>query len=577
MRGRVRVPFDIPDSVLSLEQVTTLLDAMGAECEAAIGELVREFEDLAVRVGKVLHLAGLTAQSIDAVAVPAIPAKVQQLIERTDGFVRDRLEADSAVLDAVKGQQRLVEKLLDLNTGNGSAALEIRMLSVLTSMEVARLGESGSGFQYLVRELQSASETISSGAREFARRGRLRSRAMQDTRRRISASLPHKRNRFRAVEDQLRRVLGDVRLSVEELSACPAQLRACAETVSSRISGVVSAVQSYDITRQQSEHVRDALSGIAARIGAGAGDAPAGELAMGLRVQVLQLENVKAAMESWTSQIDECLESICAVSQTRLERVAPMVLAQEEQLSGRLRQIESIEGECESDSLEAAEAFASLSTLVALVAEHARIAQMTRDRLEMLSFNSIIEARNLGAKADVMLEISKNVTRIASGWGVTAKQSAITRAELKQRMDETQATITIVREERDVALREARSAIAGALGDLRSAAQCAAGNAAEMARWTDGLHERIETARSISRSLSNITDRIERSIRQIDEMRQNLMGSAAEKECDPARLEEEYSRSYTTEIERHILRAALYGEAVPIGEQAETGNDVELF
>jgi hypothetical protein len=195
----------------------------------------------------------------------------------------------------------------------------------------------------------------------------------------------------------------------------------------------------------------------------------------------------------------------------------------------------------------------------------------------MLSFNSIIEARNLGSEADVMLEISRSITRIAAEWGLMAERSGHTRAELQQRMSETHVAITSVSQERDHALREARAEIGGALGDLRSAAQCAGANAAEMTPWTAGLHEQIEMARSISRSLGKITDRIGQLIEEVKGLGQNPADQGGAGECDLAALEEEYSRAYTTEVERQVLRAALFGEAVPAAGVAATGNDVELF
>jgi hypothetical protein len=185
-----------------------LLDGMGCDCERVVGVLVQEFEDLAARVQKVLQLADLTARSIDSAALPTIPAKVENLIKRTEGFVRERLEADAAMLDAARSQEKLVDRLMDLNAGNRSIVQEIRVLSLLTSMEVARLGQSGAGFEYLVRELQSASENISSAAREFAHRAQQRNRTMHETQRKISAALPRLRQQFVPSKASLRACLG---------------------------------------------------------------------------------------------------------------------------------------------------------------------------------------------------------------------------------------------------------------------------------------------------------------------------------------------------------------------------------
>ena len=46
---------------------------------------------------------------------------------------------------------------------------------------------------------------------------------------------------------------------------------------------------------------------------------------------------------------------------------------------------------------------------------------------------------------------------------------------------------------------------------------------------------------------------------------------------DAAELERLFSASYTTEIEREVLRAALHGTPLPVLKQTFTGNDVELF
>jgi hypothetical protein len=42
-------------------------------------------------------------------------------------------------------------------------------------------------------------------------------------------------------------------------------------------------------------------------------------------------------------------------------------------------------------------------------------------------------------------------------------------------------------------------------------------------------------------------------------------------------MEEMFSVYYTTEMERAVLRAALCGGPIPVADQRQAGNDVELF
>jgi hypothetical protein len=44
-----------------------------------------------------------------------------------------------------------------------------------------------------------------------------------------------------------------------------------------------------------------------------------------------------------------------------------------------------------------------------------------------------------------------------------------------------------------------------------------------------------------------------------------------------AEVEQQFSASYTTQAERDVMSAALYGTEVLVPQQCTTGNSVELF
>ena len=51
----------------------------------------------------------------------------------------------------------------------------------------------------------------------------------------------------------------------------------------------------------------------------------------------------------------------------------------------------------------------------------------------------------------------------------------------------------------------------------------------------------------------------------------------AKEQYDAAEVEQLFAVSYTTEMERHVLRAALSGTELPVAQQTFEGNSVELF
>jgi hypothetical protein len=573
----MHVPIDFLRTAGSLQMLAASLGGMDEECGSLVESVSQEFQSLTQHTSEILRMARLAAESIEAGGVPSIPAKVEKLIKGVQTFVRERLDSSSAVLGVIRNEQELVERLLRIHGGNRSIAQEMRLLRVLTGIEVARLGEAGGGFRHLVQELEVASESVAESSREFSARARERNRTTQDARRKMAAALPRLREQFEEIESQLESSLTDVERSVEDLSKCPAEFKACVETVAGRISGVVSAIQSHDITRQQNEHVRLALAALAARLNSADESLNTREIALALRIQVYQGENITRTMNAWTSQMDECLESILHVSQSRLERVSQMVLAQEKALFGRLVGIEEIERECDSDNAEIEEAFSGLSSLLALVQEHSQIARITRDRLQLLSFNSMIESRNLGGRVDVMLEVSRNVVRIASQWAEMAEKSAATQTEMQRLMEQARAGIATQNGGKKNELRTARLEVVNVLAGLKSAAQANAAHAAEMGDLTAALRAQIEAARCLSHSLQEVTRKIGRTMEEVGSLQQAIEALQVGGECDLRALEEAYSEAYTTEIERGILQAALYGEPLPACREVSAGNDVELF
>jgi hypothetical protein len=72
--------------------------------------------------------------------------------------------------------------------------------------------------------------------------------------------------------------------------------------------------------------------------------------------------------------------------------------------------------------------------------------------------------------------------------------------------------------------------------------------------------------------IDGVLDEIEIVKQQIE-----IAHPAATNGCDPDEIEHLFSATYTTEMERDVLRAALHGTAIPLGQQSFQGNSIELF
>jgi methyl-accepting chemotaxis protein len=568
------------ERIVSLARAKNLLDRVLSESETTVTSIGNEFQILAREVDALLSLAAAALESIDEGGIETIPSKVQCLVKASDQLIQKRFESTSTILDVVKDEQRLLERLSYLNAGNRSIARETRMLGLLTSIEAAHLGRAGAQFHHLAGELRSFADSVTYSSAELDGHARGRQQAIQESQHKLASALPRIRAEFDRLDATFEQALSDVRLSVSELAACPERFHGCVESVAGQIAGVVSAIQSHDITRQQAEHVRDGLEAISMVVHEDSSALNLPKIATRLTVQIFQLKNIQESMGAWASKIDACLVSILGVSSSELSGIGPLVLRQEKTLSSQLIRIKDLEQECGKDREEVQGALSGLSHLMKMIADHLRNSRLIRDRMQLLSFNSIIRSNNLGSEAAVMLEISKNISRVSGDWNEMTDRSEETMEEVLGLVGQAEEGMKGVSRGGDDGLDLAQDEIKCALRNLKAAAEGAAAGALQITDLTSSLYDKIESIRLGTHLLNGLVDTIGEALGQIEGVRYEIEaenpGIRAQLN-DRVELENEYSARYTTEIERLILRAALFGDPVTAPQTVTEGNEVELF
>ena len=570
------------ETISLLEGAEARLDATLREAEKAIGAVTGCFEELARESAGVMTLAGQIICCVEGEGVRSMLPRVQSLGTAAKLFIHERLEATSGILVMVVDETRLLERLAQLTRAQRSIARETQTLSVLTNIEVARLGQLGAGFQYLARQLDEFSQAVATGTKELAAHTEERQSAIVDTKRRLAAGLPKIQKEFARIETDLESALAVAANSQSELARAPEHFQGVVAEISNQIAGVVAAVQSHDITRQQLEHVRDGLKEIQLRMRAAseAEDAPADPLiSAGLIIQIYQLRSIEQTVASWLAQIGSCADNILRISTSEVMGIGPAVLRQEQELSAQLTRIERLEEECEADSAEVQSTFAGLSNLMQLVGEHVERSHTVRDRLQLLTFNSIVEASHLGTQADAILEISQSIKRISIDWSELTDRSAQAKDEILLLVEQTQGSMQTFSESGTEGLRAAQAETRNGLQMLHSAAQCAVGQAAQVNASTMKLQDRIAAVSAARLRLEASFASIGAVHQTLEEARQQapLFAPGAMARSDARAAESFFAAPYTTELEREVLRAALSGGPLPAADQNLGGNDVELF
>src|ERR1700723_2514722 len=240
-------------------ELRPLLEESREEIEA----LASDFQTLAHQTEALLAAAASMLDCPECAGALIVVAEVQPMAEAARVFLRDRILGANRILATVTAEAALLNQLAQLTRAQKAIVRETDMLRVLTNIEVARLGAVGAGFEHLALELDDFSQAVSGSIGDLTLRTEERRSAVEEIRRALAVEIPRMRRTFAEAEQSLSQALTLIEPTVLQLSAAPAGFRGCVEEVAEQIAGVVAAIQTHDITRQQIEHAGVALETIA--------------------------------------------------------------------------------------------------------------------------------------------------------------------------------------------------------------------------------------------------------------------------------------------------------------------------
>ena len=568
-----------------LDRIKKELRLNASSTDSQVLAVSTTFEGLAGNADEVLSLAGTIVGCVENETIRMILPMAQALGAAAGQVIGERLQATTGILETVATEANVLRGLAQVTGQQAQIAMKTKALSVLTNVEVAHLGPVAGGFQYLALELAEFSQSLMDDSQALESRTEARKNAIEETRRLVSSELPRLREKLTAIEIDLGKDLAVLDSSLTQLLEAPVQFRACVQDISRQISGVVAAIQAHDITRQQSEHVEQAFDLITAKLyrDGDSGSGSAQEFAQayaGLTIQIYQLESIKATVENWTGQMKTCMEGILRVSASELVRIGPMVLAQEREVSRQLEHIELLEGESRACSARIQRTLEGLSSLMQFVSEHVQRSRSIRDRLRLLSFNSIIEASRFGSKAQAVLAIARAIKEISAEWSQITDRSGKAMEEIRALVEQTNQSMAAFSAASNERLGEAQNLARASLDNLRGAAAFSAGRSREMEALTAKMQTRSAEMGGAEGILGGSSSRMDAILAQCKSLHGEMEADqpGVKRRYDATEAEQIFSASYTTEMEREVLRAALHGSPLPVvAQHAFEGNSVELF
>jgi len=464
-----------------------------------------------------------------------------------------------------------------------------RTLCTLTRIETARLGSSGADFGDLAAEVGHLSESIqASGEGVLEASSRLDQCAQSAIR---SASDLRVR--------QLKELGGLIAGVVDSLEAFEDRRRQAAETsareaahyeaLCNAVDGVVRSVQFHDITRQQVEHVVEALGQLrSACESSGQGSVPAGARAI-LALQSSQLgsaaelfaasmEGMEHDLENIGLRVQEMANASQALMGISMDDQNSFFLQMESQFTAILKTLAT----CAAAKREVESTAASLEQTISSMRDSVGEIRSIEIRIQRIATNATIRATHIGTAGNALNVIAEVMQRLALDSNASTEDVAETLAAMSDAAKSVSGGAGGDSVPNEV-IGEMQRAVLG----LHTSSECSFSRVNQISALGARLAEDIGVVRngfSAGMLFAQVADRARRELARLGAK----AGSESLKgvEDAPSQQLESLTKRYTMQMERDVHEALTGVAAIAPGPadapgvtlaEDDLGDNVELF
>nr|WP_246551272.1 methyl-accepting chemotaxis protein [Geobacter hydrogenophilus] len=460
--------------LLSIGGRLALFNGSTEEEFLAIGARLHDF------YGRAGEIEGMSRQVADLILGDEISrdmAALHGIVDRiADYLTRAEAESDQSAttLKTILSHISHVDEPLD---GFRKIIKNLHMLSTAVKIESARLGEGAAGFNTLADDVERLSVSIKEKSVAILGERETLSARIGGTLARVTASEAEQRKNVHQILDKTRESLDTLAEIHGRCSEAVGIVTSSSAETAESIAEVVTSLQFHDITRQQIEHVKEALDDLVPNLAGQAADPVkgAGEVADVCELQEAQLRHARDELSSAVVRIVENLRAI-ARQQTRLSDETRVMAGTADQAgSSFFADMESGMGRVTdvlSDNAAANRNLASaMETVVASVRDIAGFVTDIEEigsEIELIALNSQVKAANtgeggaaLGVLAEAIQHLSVDARARTGAVSDTLRKVTEVTESLSREID---TDVSVIAEEVDGFIGEIRSLVGSVRG-----------------------------------------------------------------------------------------------------------------
>lgn len=550
----------------------------------AVGEKLMEFRTSARQISS--DMAAVTEWIAGEHARKASQT-LEQLLQRSREMDA-RIEQSGQAFASVREHSTRLRKAF---SGLTNMVAVFRSLCTLTQIETARLGGAGADLGHLAAEVRPLSESIqASGEAVVASSKRLDQAVQRAT---------HKGSELRVTQLQempqlIASVLASLgsfeerrRLALEVSGRQAVEYAAVCEA----IDDLVGSIQFHDITRQQVEHVLEALRRFRSALrGAGTGYSPlethtvltlqSSQLAEASRLFAQSIERMDRDLESIGRRLQHASQAVREVAGVSTEGGDSFFLKMEAQFG----KIANMLNRCVAAQAEIEGAAASLAETIGGMRASASEIRGTEIQIQRISTNATIRATHIGASGIALNKIAEVMQHLALESNASTEEAA----GALEAMSEASAQIS--RPDSEQSVQEATSGVAAemqnALSGLHASSESSVERVDHIAKLGAQLAEEIGALRARTSVGQVFADVVGRVRSQLEAMGAEATASSSENSAVAASEQLEHlAKTYTMQRQRDVHESVVGTTATPeprsepkaASGESDFGDNVDLF
>ncbi len=412
----------------SIAPAIETLRVMAGTTEDEFLQMGSQLQSFYQRSVDITRMAGALTDIVSGERLQMLIGRLRQMMSDMEEYLAGARNRSGESFKTLGQVQELLEKLTVPLEGFQKMNKTLRMLSISTKIESSRLGDLGSGFVNLAMDVEKLSHQVNEKSATILNHRQVLASTIQSNLRSVYSSEAAQDSEVRGALSRTAASLQELIAVTDRCSRFGSMISDVSADVSDNISEVVSSQQTHDITRQQVEHVVEALeklsAGLAA-VGGGALDEESGkalviEAGDVCELQEAQLRFATSELHAAVCTIVDNLRDVASKQSSMASEslsVAGVADSGSSSFVDDLRQgmasITSVLVGCATSDHDIATTMQSVATTIQQITGFVEDIEYIGSEIDLIALNSQIKAAHTGREGAALGVLAEAIKRLS--------------------------------------------------------------------------------------------------------------------------------------------------------------------